>query len=289
MRKTLYCILLGALLVLAACSNDSSKDIEDMDSNETDAKQSNTDEQVSDDQAEQDTSDGSEEEGNPSDEASDDTEDDSSSDNDSSEGNTSDSSEEENGDNNSSSDNDSKQNEEESNDLSKGLNTYRPEEGMTKTFIQDDQYEITFNIVATNNTHLQRVIRFGDIETLEILKWVENDVSVVYKEENPENTKDQLDSFETFEPPETIIDLKQKGEGKKDEWQITKENATVELPYKKLDNVIVVQKTQTSSSSNKKSILTRYYAEGLGMVKETRETDGSNGFKSVAELQSVKK
>ncbi|UOQ45698.1 hypothetical protein MUN89_07140 [Halobacillus salinarum] len=271
--------LIGVLLVsLAACSNESADDLE------SSKDQSNTSEQGSSEQA----NDGD----TKTDKQSADKQDDNQTgDSDSSNDNSSEDSDESSSDQSSDNQNsdDKSGDSEKKVDLNEGFNQYRPKQGMTKTFIQDEEYELIHEIVAANDTHIQRVVKFGDIVTLQILKWTSEGASIVYQEQNPEDTSSQLDSYETYEPPMTLVDLNEKGKGNGEKWQIVKANAKVKVPYGTFDDVYVVQQTLTGEGSGNKTVITNYYAKDLGLIKETREVKGDNGYTSLSELERVKK
>ncbi len=185
--------------------------------------------------------------------------------------------------------NSSDQDKEPKQDLNKGFNQYRPKEGLEKTFVQDEEYELTYNTVAVNNTLVQRVVKFGDIVTLQILKWTSDGASIVYQEQSPKSTKNQLDSYDPYEPPVKIVNMNKKGKGTKEQWEVINTDKQVKVPYKTLDHVVVVRQTLTSESSGNKTVVTDYYAKDLGLIKETREVKGNNGYTSKSELERVKK
>ncbi len=174
-------------------------------------------------------------------------------------------------------------------DVNKGFNQYRPNEGLKKTFIQDEEYELTYDIVAVNNTHVQRIVKFGDIITLQILKWTSEGASIVYQEQNPKDTSSQLTTYDPYEPPVKIVDVNKKGEGSSEQWEVIHTNEMVKVPYDTFNHVYVVRQTLTSESSGSKTVITDYYAKGLGMIKETREVKGDNGYTSISVLDRVKK
>ncbi len=171
--------------------------------------------------------------------------------------------------------------------IQEDFRNYRPEVGDKKTFIQNDQYEITHNIIAGNDRLLQRVIEFGDVETLQILEWSSDQLSVVFQEENPKSISDQLDTFETYESPKTLININKSGNGEGESWEVIADKETVEVPYGNFENVFVVKRTKISESSSNKNVYKAFYAPNVGLIKETYEVIGDNGYKVVTNLESM--
>lgn len=169
-----------------------------------------------------------------------------------------------------------------------GLKLYRPDSGITKVFLQNDEYEMKYEIVEANNTHLQRLITFGDMTELQILKWTPEQISIVLREENPSDTSSQLNSFEAYEPPEVLLELSKTGDGSSEEVEIIKEGQKITVPAGTYENVYVVQKTSTSSTTGNEMIYTSYYAPNIGLIKDTREVTGENGYKTKTVLTGIK-
>ncbi|MFC2949130.1 hypothetical protein [Virgibacillus sediminis] len=168
-----------------------------------------------------------------------------------------------------------------------GMKEYRPEPGMTKIFVQDDEFEITYDIVAEDENHLQRNISFGDMVELQILNWTSDRIELVYKESNPEDTSSKLDSFEAINSTETILDVENQGEGDTRQPEIISTTETVSVPAGTYENVYVVRSTTTSSTTDNQTIFTTYFAPGVGVVKETMEATGENGYTSETVLTEV--
>ncbi|PAV31302.1 hypothetical protein CIL05_01225 [Virgibacillus profundi] len=170
-----------------------------------------------------------------------------------------------------------------------GLIKYRPEAGTSKTFMQNDEFEITYEILAANEQYIQRIISFGDNITLQILEWTPDSIAIVYQEENPTDTSDQLDSFEAYEPPITLVDSDSLGEGNSSDWEIVSTDETVKVPFGEFSEVYLVKQTFESDTTGDKTISQAFYAPNMGLVKETVEVTGDNGYEITTELENTTK
>ncbi|WP_337017449.1 hypothetical protein [Oceanobacillus massiliensis] len=174
---------------------------------------------------------------------------------------------------------------EESNSLD--LHRYRPLPGIEKLYLQDEEYNIKYEIIASNDTNVQRIIEFGDIVQLQILEWTSDKISIVYTESSPSDTSDQLEKFEPYEAPELLVDIEEAGTEESELPHITDDNLSVEVPAGKFHDVIEVRKTTVSTGTGNKMIFTSYYAPEVGLIKETRETTGDNGYQTETVLNEI--
>lgn len=157
--------------------------------------------------------------------------------------------------------------------------TYRPKTGATKQFEEQGTVLLTETITAANDDYVQIALRLGDSTTTQIYKWIGSEMTLVYEDrELQDHTVDLLD---TFEPN---MNEKLLGEGA--DWKILDSSAAVETPYGKIENAVVIQKT-SNEVVGEETIFTRYYAPGLGLVKEDFELTGENGYKGESSLSSV--
>lgn len=177
---------------------------------------------------------------------------------------------------------------EEPKEPSVSLLTYKPAADTEKVFVQDEEFEITYQIIAANETHLQQLIMSGDMVSLQILEWTPTEVSVVYEEENPSDTTDQLDSFKALNAPSTIFDVNKVGKGEGNIWEVIDGNEQVVVPAGTYDNVYVVQRTTTASTTDSKTINQAFYAPEIGLIKETIEVTGENGYEATTVLTEIK-
>lgn len=161
----------------------------------------------------------------------------------------------------------------------------KPEKNMIKTFENKD-FSLTETIVDHNDTHVQRVFKVGEMVTLQILKWDQDAIQVVYEESNPKDPKkSKLSDFSPNKEMQPMADINREGEGDTPQWEIISEDETLEVPYDTFENVVVVR--NTVKAGNKNTINTIYYAPGIGMIKEVYEETGDNGKKIESVLKKV--
>ncbi|MCA0150332.1 hypothetical protein LCD52_16225 [Rossellomorea vietnamensis] len=165
------------------------------------------------------------------------------------------------------------------------LQELKPEKNMIKTFENKD-FSLTETIVDHNDTHVQRVFKVGEMVTLQILKWDQDAIQVVYEESSPKDPKEsKLSNFKPNKEMQPMADISRKGKGDTPQWEIISENETLEVPYDTFEHVVVVR--NTVKAGNKETINTIYYAPGIGMVKEVYEDTGKNGKKIESVLKKV--
>ncbi|WP_374055161.1 hypothetical protein [Rossellomorea sp. FM04394] len=165
------------------------------------------------------------------------------------------------------------------------LQQLKPEKNMVKTFENKD-FSLTETVVDHNETHVQRVFKVGEMVTLQILKWDQDSIQVVYEESNPKNVKESiLDNFTPDKEAQPLADIKRKGKGDTTRWEIISEDETVEVPYDTYEHVVAVRSTVKNGNVN--TINTMYYAPGIGMIKEVYEETGDNGYKIESVLKKV--
>ncbi|GEN54652.1 DUF4050 domain-containing protein [Halobacillus faecis] len=168
-----------------------------------------------------------------------------------------------------------------------GMKAYMPKEPMTKTFMQNDEYEAVYEIVDIQGNYVQQVITFGDMVTLQVLEWTEGTVSVVYEEYNPEDTASMLDGFEPVETVNVLMDVTQSSQSDSS-FKLIDENQTTSTPVREFENVLVVQKIEKADSSGAEVRSTFHYAPDYGLIKEKVEDKGENGYTMNSELIDIK-
>lgn len=156
---------------------------------------------------------------------------------------------------------------------------YRPKTGATKQFEEQGTVLLTETITAANDDYVQIALRLGDSTTTQIYKWTGSEMTLVYEDrELQDHTADLLD---TFEPN---MNEKLLGEGA--DWKLLDSSKAVDTPFGKIENAVVIQKT-SNEVVGEETIFTRYYAPGLGLVREDFELTGENGYKGESSLSSV--
>ncbi|MBN9655080.1 hypothetical protein J0K78_12440 [Halobacillus sp. GSS1] len=168
-----------------------------------------------------------------------------------------------------------------------GLKAYMPKEPMTKTFMQNDEYEAVYEIVDIQGDYVQQVITFGDMVTLQVLQWTEGTVSVVYEEFNPEDTASMLGGFKPVETVDVLIDVTQSSQSDSS-FKLIDDKQTTSTPVRDFENVLVVQKIEKADSSGAEVRSTFHYAPDYGLIKEKIEDKGENGYTMNSKLIDIK-
>ncbi|WP_347548768.1 hypothetical protein ABFG93_14655 [Pseudalkalibacillus hwajinpoensis] len=162
----------------------------------------------------------------------------------------------------------------------KGVNltNYRAEEGVVKSFTSNGQPHFNEEIIDQNKTYVQRVITLGSMKTLQILKWTEEDVSIVEEESNPEQIQSKLDGFEAVEEVDTLLTLSDESN------RTVTLLESVEVPYGTFEDVIEMKR----SIGEENMVVTTYYAPNTGLIKQVYEIGGDQPQKEIVELASIK-
>ncbi|TYS12941.1 hypothetical protein FZC78_22780 [Rossellomorea vietnamensis] len=244
MKKLAMLLLLGALVVLPACSNNAENDNEtavDEMQNEEQSNDKNTDQPADDSVSEQEGNASNSEQDTPSDSLD--------------------------------------QDESAENDAAEvSLLMYRPEGSEVRIFKENDQQVFTEEIIAQDEEYVQMVVTLGGSMTTEIYHWSEDEVALVYQEYTDPDQPDAnlLQGFEPSTDTEVIF-------GESAEWELVSEGETLEVGGKTYEDVKQVKKV-TDEVVGSDTIIIRYYAPGYGMVKEEMEVTGDNGYKSTVVL-----
>lgn len=168
----------------------------------------------------------------------------------------------------------------ETNEVDVQLTTYRPETGDTKVFTSNNETLFTEKIIDQNDQYVQRVITLGSMKTMQIVKWSDENVTVVYEDESPdEKTASVLGEFEAVEEVATLVEQPSGGS----DLEISKVDS-LQVPFGSFENVLKVRK----AAEEEGIIITTYYAESVGLIKQIHETTGENPQKEIAELSSIK-
>jgi hypothetical protein len=164
-----------------------------------------------------------------------------------------------------------------------GLKTYQPELGAEKKFTDGEDIVLTEKVVAVNDDYVQLSIKLGGNQSIQIFKWTENEVALVYEEVSVEDsTTNLLDSFTPNINPEILFSTS----GASAHWKVLETGVKVDVEYGSFDDVYVLQKV-TDEVEDADTIYTRYYAPGYGLVKEIFEVTGENGYSGQTELSTV--
>lgn len=167
-----------------------------------------------------------------------------------------------------------------------GLEAYMPSEGLVKNF-EVDSFELTRKVLELKKNKVLEEITFGDVKTVQVTQWSEDNMKMLYNTGATEGITDiSIDGLIPTSEPEVMIDAANSTEG---EWIVTNMEETLETPAETFENVIVIEQTFKSESSDQVTTLTHYYAPEIGFVKEkTVITNGESEEVSEVNLVSYK-
>jgi len=140
----------------------------------------------------------------------------------------------------------------------------------------------TEKIIAENDQYVQRVLELGNAVTVQVLKWTDDEIAIVYESfESSDPTENILDSFTASEEIQPIIRMN-------DDKDVLKNNtiASVKVKNGVYNDVLSVLK-ETNEVADARSFITYYFGKGVGLIKEEYEVTGENGYKAVSELYKL--
>lgn len=166
-----------------------------------------------------------------------------------------------------------------------GLKAYRPKTGVKKIFIDHENVpSLTEDVVFENGDYVQSIITIGQSASVVIYKWTENEISIVETIKNPDDPyKNYLEGIKEETKQEVMIS---KTDSLEANWKVISQNETVRTPYQTFTNVYVIQKI-TSEVEGADTIYTNYIAPGVGLIKETFEVTGEQGYSAESLLQKI--
>jgi hypothetical protein len=163
-----------------------------------------------------------------------------------------------------------------------GLEVFKPKVGMLKTFIvEGDTQTYTEEFVHESEEYIQKVTKIGEAVTVQVYKWTEKEISLVFEDRTPDDPYKNYIS-ELSNPNSIEI---YSAEGASD-WEIIETNKTIEVPSGEYTNVTVFKKV-TNEVEEADTIYVNYFAPGIGLIKEEFELTGDQGYSATAVLQSV--
>lgn len=161
-----------------------------------------------------------------------------------------------------------------------GLALYKPEQATIRSYTENGELVYTEEVIAVNDQFVQILLTLGSSKTTEIYKWDEDEIALVFQQRDLENDKtDMLDNFKPNIPEELIV-------GENATWKLLGEHEEISIGNQTYKDVIKVTKT-TEEVVGEKTNYTRYYAKGLGRIKEEIEQTGEAGYNASMELTKV--
>lgn len=180
--------------------------------------------------------------------------------------------------------NNENENENELTQEKEGLLVYRPKVGSEMIYTKDGEEMFVYNIIAENDEYVQLTISIGESPTTHIYKWTATEITLVY--EDPSASDPKINLLTDFKPTEaktleSVVNLL----GSAD-WKLLSETESITVPYGTFNDVYVLEKV-TDDVENADTIFRRYYAPEVGLIKETFELTGENGYKDEAHLEEI--
>ncbi len=173
-----------------------------------------------------------------------------------------------------------------------GLLNYRPKVPSKAIYTDNGEELYRYNIIAENEEYVQLTVTIGfGTPTTQIYKWTATEITLVYEstEEVVETKRPMysdsnlLDDLELLEISEleTLIHLERDAD-----WQLISETESVTVPYGTFSDIYVVEKV-TDEVANAETIYRKYFAPGVGLIKQTFEVTGENGYFAEASLEVI--
>jgi hypothetical protein len=160
---------------------------------------------------------------------------------------------------------------------------YRPKVGTTRTFMNEEDEIYVQKVVAENEEYIQFTILLSGSPTTQIYRWTNTEIVLVYENSSPEEPSINIvDQFTTMGKIDTLINL----ETIVSDWDLIEVQGVVDVPIGTFKDVYILQKV-TDEVENGDTIYTRFYAKGMGLIKETYELTGEHGYRDEANLAII--
>ncbi|QFT90674.1 hypothetical protein FIU87_18680 [Bacillus sp. THAF10] len=164
-----------------------------------------------------------------------------------------------------------------------GLTVYRPEVGSIKKFSDGEDIVLTEEVIASNDQYVQLSLTLGGNQSIQIYEWTAERISLVYEEVSVADSKQNiLDSFTPKNDSEILLSVN----GESSMWEVKESGAKLELSVGSYEEVYVLQKV-TDEVQGEDTIYTRYYAPGVGLIKEEFEVTGEYGYTGEMEVATM--
>lgn len=163
-----------------------------------------------------------------------------------------------------------------------GFEVYKPKVGMLKTFIVEGETQTyTEEYVHESGDFIQKVTRIGESATVQVYKWTELEIALVFEDRTPvDPSKNYISELNN---PSTIETYSAEDTSN---WELTDTEKTVKVPSGEYTNVTVFKKV-TNEVEGADTIYVNYFAPGIGLIKEEFELTGDQGYSASAVLQSL--
>lgn len=156
-----------------------------------------------------------------------------------------------------------------------GYKIYRPEVGDKRIFTENGSEIFSEEIVAENDEYIQMLVTLGANKTLEIYKWTEDEISLVYQEFNPSDaSENRLTNFESDGTLEVLVSQNDEAD-----WELVEEGTDLEIDGQTYSEVFTIQKVSEEVEGETTTYI-KYFAPGKGLIKDVIEVTGEYGYTS---------
>jgi len=144
-----------------------------------------------------------------------------------------------------------------------GVELYMPERQMKKIF-KSDEFEIIREVEAIEGNLVLEKVTFGDVEVVQVSEWTESTMKLLF---NGPNESDQitLGNYPKSAAPEVLVD---KSASSSANWKIKEEGLTLDMQGQQYKDVLLIEQSITSETSDQVTITRYALGKGLGIIKE---------------------
>lgn len=164
-----------------------------------------------------------------------------------------------------------------------GYKVYRPAVGEERVFLEDGIEVQKEEVIAENDKFVQLLITSGANKFLDIYRWSNDEITLLYSELNPENPRENR--LKDFDPGNVHEDTSEVfiSKNKQTHWEVIEEGIDIDIEGKTYSNVLVIKKVSEEVVGETTTYI-KYFAPGKGMIKEFIETTGEYGYTSEINL-----
>jgi hypothetical protein len=144
-----------------------------------------------------------------------------------------------------------------------GVELYMPERQMKKIF-KSDEFEIIREVEAIEGNLVIEKVTFGDVEVVQVSEWTESTMKLLYNGPN-ENDQITLGNYPKSAAPEVLVD---KSANSSANWKIKEEGLTLDMQGQQYKDVLLIEQSITSETSDQVTITRYALGKGLGIIKE---------------------
>ena len=144
-----------------------------------------------------------------------------------------------------------------------GVELYMPERQMKKIF-KSDEFEIIREVEAIEGNLVLEKVTFGDVEVVQVSEWTESTMKLLFNGPN-ESDKITLGNYPKSAAPEVLVD---KSANSSANWKIKEEGLTLDMQGQQYKDVLLIEQSITSETSDQVTITRYALGKGLGIIKE---------------------